>query len=203
MAKVTEREKILTRKEILKASKEIFMKKGYDATSMKDIASKAGIGISTIYGYYQSKAHLFMGTFFKYFKDTLDFEIIYEVLDKDTVKNIILKLVNSRIEHLEILDKDILKQFYQMALNKGFSDEMEKMFIDDRRNLKDFLLKLLREYELFNDFSLEYDKDSLAEIILDIYKSQTMEFMMYKSKSIDEVKTHIHNSLELFFNLIK
>ena len=53
----------ITKKEIkhnlIKASKELFLEKGYEAVSMRNIAERAKIGLSNIYNYVSSKEELF------------------------------------------------------------------------------------------------------------------------------------------------
>ncbi len=63
-------QEINTESTILKAAKEIFIKKGFDGTTMKDIAGKAGINKSLLHYYYRSKENLFrkvLGEAFKQF----------------------------------------------------------------------------------------------------------------------------------------
>ena len=45
--------------QIAKAAKAIFLKKGFAQTSMREIAEKAGVGLSNIYNYYAGKDELF------------------------------------------------------------------------------------------------------------------------------------------------
>lgn len=52
-------QEINTESTILKASKEIFIKKGFDGTTMKDIAEEAGINKSLLHYYFRSKENLF------------------------------------------------------------------------------------------------------------------------------------------------
>ncbi len=54
MSKISQQRKI----EILNAAYEEFVRNGIDGTSMTDIASRAGIGKSTIYEYFPSKSQL-------------------------------------------------------------------------------------------------------------------------------------------------
>lgn len=48
-----------TREQIVAAAKWIFLKKGFAKTSMRDIAKGAGVGVSNIYNYFDSKDELF------------------------------------------------------------------------------------------------------------------------------------------------
>jgi len=56
-----ERERRARQQEILKAAREIFAKKGYDDTTLGEIAHHAEYGKGTIYNYFTSKDELFYG----------------------------------------------------------------------------------------------------------------------------------------------
>src|SRR5512145_1680732 len=52
---LTEEEQSRRRKEIFHASVHLFLSKGFNETSMREIAKAAGIGKSTLYDYFPSK----------------------------------------------------------------------------------------------------------------------------------------------------
>jgi len=52
---LTEEEQVRRRKEIFNASVHLFLDKGFNETSMREIAEAAGIGKSTLYDYFSSK----------------------------------------------------------------------------------------------------------------------------------------------------
>jgi AcrR family transcriptional regulator len=52
---IRKRQTELTRKAILEAARELFMRQGYAATTIEQIASKAGVGLSTIYAVFTNK----------------------------------------------------------------------------------------------------------------------------------------------------
>lgn len=56
---VSDAEKAERRGEILAAAKEVFAAKGYHATTVSDIARRAGLSYGSIYWYYESKEALF------------------------------------------------------------------------------------------------------------------------------------------------
>lgn len=55
MAGVRETKKQETRKAIMRAAMTLFSEKGFDKTSIEELAKAAGIGKGTIYGYFQTK----------------------------------------------------------------------------------------------------------------------------------------------------
>lgn len=53
---MTEKQK--GQKKIVNAAKKLFVKKGFDGTSLRDIADKAQVPVSLIYHYFENKVHL-------------------------------------------------------------------------------------------------------------------------------------------------
>lgn len=60
MSGIRERKKKETRQAILQAAIELFAKKGFEQTSVSELAIKAGVGKGTIYGYFQTKNEIFL-----------------------------------------------------------------------------------------------------------------------------------------------
>lgn len=60
MAGLRELKKMETRQAIMDASMHLFGSKGYDRTSIEDIALTAGIGKGTIYSYFSAKHEIFL-----------------------------------------------------------------------------------------------------------------------------------------------
>lgn len=57
-----ESNRINCREMLLKASRRLFTTKGYDETTMGDIAEKAGVSKATVYNYFPNKESLLIGT---------------------------------------------------------------------------------------------------------------------------------------------
>jgi AcrR family transcriptional regulator len=58
MAGIRETKKRETRKAIMRAAMTLFSEKGFDKTSIEELAKAAGIGKGTIYGYFQTKTDI-------------------------------------------------------------------------------------------------------------------------------------------------
>ncbi len=58
MSGLREQKKLATRKKIMATAKELFLEKGYEATSTELVARGAGIGSGTLFNYFPSKAEL-------------------------------------------------------------------------------------------------------------------------------------------------
>lgn len=60
MGGVREQKKQKTKEAILDAALQLFSKKGYDNTSIDELAREAGIGKGTVYSYFQTKSEIFL-----------------------------------------------------------------------------------------------------------------------------------------------
>jgi len=69
MTTVREEKKRQTRKAILEAAISLFGSRGYDKTSVDQLARKAGVGKGTIYSYFRTKSEIFLA----FCEDELDF----------------------------------------------------------------------------------------------------------------------------------
>jgi AcrR family transcriptional regulator len=63
-----EREKLIREEEIIAAAEKIFLKKGFDAASMDEIAKEAEFTKRTLYQYFENKEDLYFAVVFKGFK---------------------------------------------------------------------------------------------------------------------------------------
>lgn len=70
-----EREKLFRRQEILTAAAQLFSEKGFNNTTLEDIAARAEFGIGTIYNYFQSKEEIFRSIIQSIFDSNLDIVI--------------------------------------------------------------------------------------------------------------------------------
>jgi len=70
--KVSKKEKIRTRRRIIKAAVELMGEKGYNKVNMRTIARAAGIGDATIYKYFSSKEKLLTGYYELCVEDTAE-----------------------------------------------------------------------------------------------------------------------------------
>lgn len=60
---------------LLDAAQELFWARGYDRTSMEDVAVASGVGTSSLYAAYSSKLGLFLCVFHRYCEGRVDFMV--------------------------------------------------------------------------------------------------------------------------------
>jgi AcrR family transcriptional regulator len=91
---LTEEEQERRRKEIFAASVHLFLEKGFNETSMREIAQAAGVGKSTLYDYFKSKDEILVS----YFENEIEViteraqEIVAQDMDVPTKLRKIMKM---------------------------------------------------------------------------------------------------------------
>jgi AcrR family transcriptional regulator len=69
MPKITQQKKDAVRMDILNTARSIFIEKGYDATSMKDIVTSSGRSFGGVYLYYSNKEDVFLELIHRQYED--------------------------------------------------------------------------------------------------------------------------------------
>jgi len=122
-----QKENIQTKEKILRTSVELFSSKGFDSTSVDEIARKAGVNKALIYYYFKSK------------EDILD-QIVHSLLGRAT--SLAMDFVHQGIVHL-------IKE-------NRLDIEPDKLRFKDAQALKQFIKNSNLYYQRLLDFVLEY-----------------------------------------------
>ena len=131
-AKVHPRDADGTRQRLLQAARQRFAQDGYAATTVRDIATEAGVNVALINRYFTSKEGLF--------EACLD-RTVKELDDRDTDASTVDQIVNVMIE--QMLDTSTADRPLQLLLLLRSTGEPE---VDEirRRTLRDFSERMAR-----------------------------------------------------------
>jgi len=100
-----EENRINCREMLLKASRRLFTTKGYDETTMGDIAEKAGVSKATVYNYFPNKESLLIGTVNEVLDQEADFisdDEYKELSSEQKLRKILIFLANCTRKYPEI-----------------------------------------------------------------------------------------------------
>lgn len=142
------------REEIIQAAMNVFSKKGFERSKMEAIATEAGIGKGTIYGYFSSKKELFE-------------EMIYYNLDKykKELSKIIVGQQNfsEKLEGLFRYHASFLNQNLDIfqVINNGelLSHNMKKRLIDEQNSFFELLEKMIEKGISSGEISKNIDRE--------------------------------------------
>ncbi len=142
--------------EILKIAKKEFFDKGFNKTSMRVIAKKAGISLSNIYYYYENKDALFVEVI-KPLKKILDnkFEEWYQIDDSqiDLEAHTSKEYQEQSVKMLMDLTFKYKKEFYLLLFNSKGSklENITKDYIERAtQSSMEYINKLIKKYPDLN-----------------------------------------------------
>jgi AcrR family transcriptional regulator len=192
MAKITNEEKHETKMKIQAAAREVFSQKGIQKASIREIAQKAGVGASTLYGYYESKSLLFIETIFPTIetRNTMDLrleELEISGMTLDEVSVILTDTVFSLPSSLLEMDQEIIKEFHLVLLSISSSEEIKKrmeQFLEEDMNaiISKFIQRLMDE----DVMHVKIDAVEFAGFILSLMRAIFLEYIIIGNLSKEE-----------------
>ena len=130
---LTEEEQARRRKEIFNASVHLFLSKGFNETSMREIADAAGIGKSTLYDYFPSK-------------DDILLSFVEDELQRLTKE--MKEIANRKVEMLEKLRQMMFAYMEYLATNEDF---YMKLSLEVQRLAQESLERIQRKRHALQD----------------------------------------------------
>lgn len=98
----------MTRNELMDNAQKLFVEKGYEETSIQDIANQAGYSVGSVYRQWKSKQQLFMEIWDRYVSDFIRESVIFAPEDPNCEEMIGYLLKRSR----KFADMDMTKKLY-------------------------------------------------------------------------------------------
>lgn len=194
-----DREKILRKQEIMKAAAQLFAKKGFNHTTLEEIAAKAEFGIGTIYNYFQSKEEIF--------KSIIDntFDRSYEILNqcvKETPSLIdFFKVYTRKVFEFYADNKEelvILVSFYT-AIGEGPSNLRRDAFSTKDCKLDDLLKQKIKEGIKHNEIR-KLNPENLYKFYHGLLFPYIANLAYLGKLDKSEISQHINFILDVIFN---
>lgn len=124
------KEKVARIEGILSAAKRVFSRKGYEATTMEDIAAEAGFGKASLYFYFKRKEEVFLSLI----KDGLEGQ-----------KKLLKEVMSSQLSNVERLEAVLSKFFEYVQENREFMrivhSESQKLYATTLREVRSSIIK--------------------------------------------------------------
>ncbi|MTI67260.1 MAG: TetR/AcrR family transcriptional regulator [Firmicutes bacterium] len=189
-----------TRKKILEVSKKLFLDKGYDKTTSKEIAKRSGLGVGTVYNYFESKADIFLAIMSEEFGIEEKYNLDEIDIDNNTVSDIISEFILSYIENISFISKNLIREIIFVAI-KSFKTKFKlfnKLMQMDYKLMDKIhkLLLLLKDKKLIKK---DFDTKEAVEVI---YGSIIYEICLYAytdDTNLNETKENIRSKIKFIF----
>ncbi len=203
MSNVTNEEKKETKMRIQKAALEEFSQKGIQKASVREIAKKAGVGASTLYGYYSSKSILFIETILPTIetRDTLNIKldkIDVEKLKFEEIVTILTDAVFSLPSTILEMDEKIIKEFhivlFSIASSVEIKHKMENFMEKEMKVIITRFVKRLMDKEVIK---IEIDASELSRFILNLMRAIFMEYVIIGDISREDCYLKLKNMIRM------
>jgi AcrR family transcriptional regulator len=188
-----------TRRKIYEAAMEMFREKGFEETTMRDIAAKAGVALGGAYYYYSSKDAIVLA-FYREMQETSTPLVGGALTDKKKLKERIRAVLDQRLRLLAPNRK------FCAALFRHAPDGADPLspFSEESRLIRDAAIEQMRVAIEGGDVKIPSDLKPRLPYLLWLYQMALIMFWLY-DRSPDQERTQrlMEKSLSLLVNLLR
>ncbi len=190
--------KARTRQKVLEAAKRLFMQRGYEGATMRDIAADAGLSTGALFANFADKADLFNEVILT------DFEIQHERIAKaiagaDTAKAKIMAMMSSGYEfHLSQLP--LLQAGISVSWSHGLNGELGERPV--WKTVTSYLVEILDEGARKGELNADFDRALLADIIWDTYLANYRR-AVFGDWGLEQLKERLEQQVDLLLSAVR
>jgi AcrR family transcriptional regulator len=188
-----------TRRKIYEAAMELFREKGFEETTMRDIAANAGVALGGAYYYFSSKDAIVLA-FYREMQETSTPLVGGALTDKKKLKDRIRAVLDQRLKLLAPNRK------FCAALFRHAPDGADPLspFSEDSRLIRDAAIEQMRVALEGGDVRIPADLRPRLPYLLWLYQMALIMFWLY-DRSPDQQRTQrlMEKSLGLLVNLLR
>ena len=188
-----------TRLKIYEAAMELFREKGFDATTMRDIASKAGAALGGAYYYFSAKDAIVLA-FYGEMQERLNEPILESLAGQKKLKDRLRCLLEKRLELLAPNRK------FCAALFRHAPDSADPLspFSEETRPIREAAVEHMRIAIDGSDLKIPSDLKPRLPYLLWLYQMALIMFWLYdRSPNQERTQQLMEKSLGLLVNLLR
>lgn len=196
--KVSEEYKKSKKRELLKAAKKVFIRKGYIHTSMQDIMDEARISRGAFYGYFDNIDHVFIEVL--KFDDQQDIQFFVSP-DASPLWPRIRRWIEDQQFHIEAIDQTLLYAKAEFFLSSQYVKNKDNFpYISERYNqTAGAIEKVINEGVRRGEFKIQLSAASIARYLISFING-----LMLDTFQLGHEKTKVKDQLfVLLFSLEK
>jgi len=188
-----------TRRKIYEAALELFREKGFEETTMRDIAAKAGVALGGAYYYYSSKDAIVLAFYAEMQRDSNE-PILHLLTGKKKLRERILCVVEERLKLLAPNRK------FCAALFRHAPDGTDPLspFSEETRSIREGAIEHMRIALDGGDVKVPADLKPRLPYLLWLYQMALIMFWLYdRSPQQERTRKLLDKSLGLLLNLLR
>ena len=188
-----------TRRKIYEAAMEMFREKGFEETTMRDIAAKAGVALGGAYYYFSSKDAIVL-EFYRLMQESSNSLVLETLAGKKKLKDRIHGVLDKRLELLAPNRK------FCAALFRHAPDRSDPLspFSDESRAIREGAVEHMRLAIEGSDAKVPADLKPRLPHLLWLYQMALIMFWLYDHSANQERTSKLMDkSLGLLVNLLR
>lgn len=190
--------KARTRQKVLEAAKSLFMQRGYEGATMRDIAAEAGLSTGALFANFTDKADLFNEVILADFETQHD-KITEALAGAKSVKDKILAMMSAGYTfHLSQLP--LLQAGISVSWSHGLNGELGERPV--WRTVTDFLVELLESGVAKGELRDDFDRALLADIMWDTYLANYRR-AVFGGWGLEQLKGRLEQQIELLLSAVR
>ncbi|WP_079529258.1 TetR/AcrR family transcriptional regulator [Halobacillus hunanensis] len=202
MSNLRGRKKEKTREAILVSGKRLFVSKGYEKTTMKDIAHDCDIGVGTLYNYYESKSRLLQEIFRNNLPDLSSQVAKIQQDDSLSLPEKIHDIISLSMTVFHQFPRSFYRGLFSVMANEteNSKEVSDKMLAIDEQFM--FLMaKVLEREKETGHLSESYPVNRSVTLMYSILAAQIMVYLLDDSVSKEQVLSEITDQIYFLLEL--
>ena len=190
--------KARTRQKVLEAAKRLFMQRGYEGATMRDIAADAGLSTGALFANFADKADLFNEVILQ------DFELQHEKIAQalagaESVKDKIMAMMSAGYAfHLSQLP--LLQAGISVSWSHGLNGELGERPV--WKTVTSYLVEILDQGAQKGELTPDFDRELLADIIWDTYLANYRR-AVFGDWGLDQLKERLEQQVDLLLSAVR
>ena len=190
--------KARTRQKVLEAAKSLFMQRGYEGATMRDIAAEAGLSTGALFANFTDKADLFNEVILADF-ETQHEKITEALAGAKSVKDKIVAMMSAGYTfHLSQLP--LLQAGISVSWSHGLNGELGERPV--WRTVTNFLVDLLESGVQKGELRDDFDRALLADIMWDTYLANYRR-AVFGGWGLEQLKARLEQQIELLLSAVR
>ena len=196
-----ERQKEDRQRRIVESARKLFLKQGFEKTTIEAIAEASGVSGVTVHKYYGTKAGILLAMVTQsdaQLIDRLDRELAQE---SGNLIEIAAKFASTIVDHaMSNLEKEIWRQVISAVTLNGGSPLSQTYFELDQE-LAQVLVRRIKALQEAGDLPPSVDAEGLGKAMFHLQNARFIQFISSDDINSDEIARRFRRDLEALFSL--
>jgi AcrR family transcriptional regulator len=176
---------------------ELFVSKGFDDTTTREIASAAGVGLGTVFVYAETKRDLLFLIVNDDLEDCVNRSIQACSAERSLFQNImtVLRIHYEYFSRLPVLSRQALREMYFYQ-----SGKQAERFMRTRERLSGLLERLIEEASVARVIHSDESTQAISQTIFAIYQVDLRRWLSTDDLNLDSAMEHLGHQLKVVMN---